>query len=126
MRVEEIKIFLTDLASVRKVSASTQNQALNAIVFLYREVLEIVLEDFSNFLRAKKAQFLPVVLSQEELSKILESMSGRYLLMTSLLYGCGLRLNECLELRIKDIDFDCRVIWIRQEKGKKDRALSFP
>ncbi len=126
MGEKEIVEFLTYLASVKKVSSTTQNQALNAVVFLYKQVLGIDLGNFSYFMKAKKPSILPVVLSQDEVSKILNNMSGRYYLMTALIYGCGLRLNECLELRIKDIDIDRKIIWVRQAKGKKDRAVPLP
>ncbi|MCB0338311.1 MAG: integron integrase [Bdellovibrionales bacterium] len=122
----EIKTFLTHLAKDRKVSASTQNQALNAIVFLYREVLGRELGDFSQFMRAKTSQLLPVILSEGEILEILRNLSGVPLLMTSLLYGAGLRLSECLTLRVKDIDFQRNQIWVRQGKGRKDRVVPLP
>jgi integron integrase len=123
---EEIMEFLTDLATKQNVSSSTQNQALNSISFLYKSVLKIELGDFSNFARAKKPKLLPVVLSKEEVKKILDNLDGSYFLMTALLYGSGLRLKECLRLRIKDIDFERLAIFVRHGKGKKDRSVPLP
>lgn len=126
MGESEIEAFLTHLAKDRKVSASTQNQALNALVFLYKEVLGKTLGDFSKFFRAKGSSRLPVILSEIEVSKILQNLSGVPLLMTSLLYGAGLRLSECLQLRIKDVDFQRNQLWVRQGKGRKDRVVPLP
>ncbi len=126
MKEQEIIEFLTHLANMKKVSASTQNQALNAIVFLYRQVLDIDLGDFSSFARAKKPKLLPIVLSKDEVIAILHNLEGVPFLMTALLYGAGLRLHEVLRLRVKDIDFKRNLIFIRQSKGKKDRVVPFP
>jgi len=126
MGTEEIMEFLTDLATSQNVSSSTQNQALNSISFLYKSVLKIELGDFSNFARAKKPKLLPVVLSKEEVKRILDKLNGSYFLMTALLYGSGLRLKECLRLRIKDVDFDRMAIFVRHGKGKKDRSVPLP
>ena len=126
----EIIQFLTDLAVNQNVSSTTQNQALNALSFLYKSVLEIDLGDFSSFQKAKRPKLLPVVLSQEEVLLVLQKLRSydnqTYYLMTSLLYGCGLRLKECLRLRIKDIDFDRSAIFVRHGKGKKDRSVPLP
>ena len=122
----EIIEFLAYLANKRQVSSSTQNQALNAIVFLYKHVLKISLGNFSSFVRAQKPKLLPVVLSKKEVERLLTHMQDVPLLMTSLLYGCGLRMNECLRLRVKDIDFERNQIFIKQGKGKKDRAVPLP
>lgn len=126
MGTEEISSFLSHLANDGHVSSSTQNQALNAIVFLYKAVLKVDIGDFSNYARAKKPQLLPVVLSSEEVREILHNLEGNYYLITALLYGCGLRLKECLRLRIKDVDFERKAIFVRHGKGKKDRSVPLP
>lgn len=122
----DISSFLTFLAVKRHVSASTQNQALNAIVFLYRKVLDITLDDIESVIRAKPRRRLPVVLSREEIRRIFNFMQQPYLLMACLMYGSGLRLMETLRLRIKDIDFDRRTIMVRSGKGDKDRVTMLP
>jgi len=122
---KEIADFLTHLAVVRKVSASTQNQALNALTFLYKQVLKIPLDHF-EFRRARIGKRLPVVLSREETYKVISHLQGEFQLMASLLYGSGLRLMECLELRIKDIDFDLQEIILRGGKGDNDRRTILP
>jgi integron integrase len=122
----EITQFLSFLAQHRNVSPSTQNQALNAISFLYKRVLEIELGEFSNFVRAKPKRRLPVVLTHEEATRILQLMKGREWLMASLLYGCGLRLTECIRLRVKDIDFQQKALIVREGKGGKDRVTVLP
>lgn len=125
MGSKEIAGFLTYLAAERKVSASTQNQALNALVFLYKKVLDIPLRDF-DFERARIGKRLPVVLSREEANKVLSILHGEYRLMASLLYGSGLRLTECLNLRVKDIDFAMNEIVVRGGKGDNDRRTILP
>jgi len=122
----EINQFLTYLASQRHVSPSTQNQALNAIVFLYKKVLEIDLGDFDDFVRAKGRKKLPVVMTHEEANRVLAELEGTIWLMANLLYGCGLRLSECIRLRVKDIDFQQRAIIVRHGKGGKDRVTVLP
>ena len=122
---KEIADFLTYLAVQRKVSASTQNQALNALIFLYRKVLKIPLREF-DFERARIGKRLPVVLSLDETQKVISNLQGEFHLMASLLYGSGLRLNECLQLRVKDIDFDLREILVRGGKGGNDRRTILP
>ncbi|MGD8926112.1 MAG: integron integrase, partial [Thioalkalispiraceae bacterium] len=122
----EIMEFLTHLAVERNVSPGTQNQALNAIAFLYKKVLEIDLDDFNNFVRAKRKRKLPVVLTHEEATKILSLMQGKTWLMANLLYGCGLRLTECIRLRVKDVIFEQRAIIVRDGKGGKDRVTVLP
>ena len=122
----DIEMFLTHLATDGQVAASTQNQALNALVFLYREVLELELDDFSSYLRAKTPELVPTVLSEDEVAAILSNLQGQALIMVSLLYGSGLRLNELLRLRIKDIDLDRKQIVVRQGKGAKDRVTPLP
>ncbi len=116
--------FLTELAKTG-VSPNTQRQALNAIVFMYKQVLKRDIGDI-NYLYAKKPKKLPTVLSQREAQLLLSHMQGMYWLMASLLYGSGLRLAECLSLRIKDIDFDRQQIIVRSGKGDKDRAVMLP
>jgi integrase len=98
---------------------------LNALVFLYKKVLKIELTDF-NFKPSRKGKQLPVVLGRNEVHKILENLHGEFHLMAALLYGCGLRLNECLGLRVKDIDFDLNEIMIRCGKGDNDRRTLLP
>ncbi len=111
MGAHEITAFLNHLASERHVSASTQNQALCALVFLYKTVLETPLGDLEGLVRAKRARRLPVVLSSEEVIQLLSQLQGAQWLMATLLYGSGLRLLECLRLRVKDLDFERRVIY---------------
>lgn len=122
----EVEGFLTHLAMHGRVSASTQNQALSALLFLYREVLQIDLPWMENIRRAKKPERLPVVLSREEVAALLAEMNGVTWLMASLLYGAGLRLMECVRLRVQDVDFVRREITVRQGKGGKDRRTMLP
>jgi integron integrase len=124
----ELKIssFLSHLVNDRNVSANTQRQALNAVVFLYKKVLKQDIGDIGNFYKSKKPRKLPVVFSQSEVLRILNNLSGKYNLIGSLMYGSGLRINECLSLRIKDIDFDRKIITVSQAKGKKDRNVPLP
>jgi site-specific recombinase XerD len=126
MGTPEIEAFLTHLAIEGEVSASTQNQALNAILFLYRHVLQQELDRRIDAIRAKRPTRLPVVLSPEEARAIIQHTSGIYRLLLQLLYGSGLRLRECLELRIKDIDFAQNQLMVRSGKGGKDRITLFP
>jgi site-specific recombinase XerC len=121
MAEAEITRYLTHLAVDGKVSASTQNQALSAILFLYRNVLNLELEFLDGVVRAKKPSRLPVVYHREEMERVLAQLQGGKWLMASLLYGCGLRLMECLRLRVKDLDFQYRQITVRDGKGEKDR-----
>lgn len=122
---DEISAFLSHLATERKVSASTQNQALSAILFLYREVLGIQL-DWVKIVRAKRPFRLPVVMTREEVRVLLDAMSGTPWLVASLLYGGGMRLTEGLRVRIKDIEFTRREITIRDGKGQRDRVTVLP
>jgi integron integrase len=122
----EITAFLTHLAVRAKVSASTQNQALSALLFLYREVLHRDLEWLDGIVRAKRPTRLPVVLSRREVAVLLAELHGTTWLMASLLYGSGLRLLECCHLRVKDLDFDRGEITVRDGKGRKDRVTIFP
>ncbi len=123
---KEISQFISHLATDRRVASSTQNQALNAIVFLYKRVLNIELGNFGHMERAKKPEKLPTVMSRTEVNKVLSSMSGINQLMAKLLYGCGLRLMECVRLRVKDIDFEQNHIIVRDGKGMKDRSTMLP
>lgn len=122
----DIERFLTHLAVDRSVSASTQNQALNALVFLYREVLRMDAPVLAEIVRARKPRRLPVVLTQDEVRAVLEQLQGAAWLVAALLYGSGLRLLECLTLRIKDIDFETHEIRVRDGKGRRDRVAPLP
>ena len=122
----EIGQFLSGLARDTHVSASTQNQALNALLFLYREVLRKEIGYVNGVIRAKKPRRLPVVLTKEEVKAVLSRLSGTTWLMTMLLYGAGLRLLECCRLRVKDIDFSRNQIMVRACKGDKDRYTMLP
>ena len=117
---------MTHLAVEGKVSASTQNQAKSAILFLYREVLEIELPWLGNVQQAKVPKRLPVVLTREEVQALLSRLEGTHWLIASLLYGSGLRVMECLRLRVKDIEFSRREILVRDGKGFKDRVTMLP
>ena len=121
MAEPEINTFLTHLAVEKKVSASTQNQALSALLFLYRHVIGVGVGDLGNIIRARKPKHLPVVLSREEVKAVLSHLHGDKWLMVSLIYGTGIRLMECLNLRVQDIDFSRCEILIRSGKGNKDR-----
>jgi integron integrase len=122
----EVEAFLSDLAVNGRVSAATQNQALSALLFLYREVLEIQLPWLDNVTRAKPSRRLPVVLTPVEVRAVLDRMEGTYGLMARLLYGTGMRLMECVRLRVKDVDFGRNEILIRDGKGAKDRVTMLP
>ncbi|MGN6520952.1 MAG: integron integrase [Dokdonella sp.] len=122
----EVEAFLSGLATDAGVAASTQNQALSAILFLYREVLRIDLPWLKDVVRAKRPCRLPVVLSKDEVSRLLAAMDGRTWLLASLLYGTGMRLMECLRLRVKDIDFARNEILVCDGKGGKDRRTMLP
>ena len=126
MGVEEVGRFLSDLAVTHKVASSTQNQAFNALLFLYREVLHQEFGQLEGVERAKRPQRLPVVLTREEVQRMLAGMSGTHQLMAKLLYGTGMRLMECVRLRVKDVDFGQNHIVVRDGKGFKDRATIFP
>jgi integron integrase len=123
---DEIKDYLDYLAQVRNVSGGTQNQALNAIAFLYNQVLKVDPGSFEEFVRARRTRRLPEVLTQKEVHKLLKCMAGISYLMSGLLYGSGLRLMECVRLRVKDLDFERRQIMVRDGKGHKDRITVFP
>jgi integron integrase len=122
----DIENYLSHLATTVKVSASTQNQALSALLFLYKKVLDQDLPWLNEIVRAKRPTRVPTVLSRREVARILDAMQGKYWLMASLLYGSGLRIIECLRLRIKDFDFDHLQLTIRDGKGHKDRRTMMP
>lgn len=122
----EISAFLTDLAVHKNVTASTQNQALSALLFLYKQVLGIELAWLDGVTRAKRPSRLPVVLPREQVLQLLDGMGGTNGLIARLLYGTGMRLMEAMRLRVQDIDFDYRQIIVRQGKGAKDRATVLP
>jgi integron integrase len=126
MGAVEIEAFLTHLAIERNVSASTQNQALSALLFLYKEVLQVELPWLSTMERAKKPQRLPTVLTVREVNEVLGKLEGTIGLMVRLLYGTGMRLMECVRLRVKDVDFEMRQITVRDGKGAKDRVTMLP
>lgn len=125
-REDKARAFLTRLVRERNVSASTQRQALNAIAFFYRDVLREEVADFSTFERAKKPRTLPAVLSVEEVRAVLDNLTGVHKTVAQLLYGAGLRLNEAITLRVKDIDFSRNAITVRRGKGGKDRVVPLP
>ena len=127
MGKDEIEAFLTYLAVTKNVSPTTQNQAFNAILFLYKEVMGINTSEWNiQALRAKRKDHMPVVLTKEEVKQVIFYMNGVYKLMLSLMYGCGLKMNELLRLRIKDIDFGFDNIYIWDSKSQKDRILPLP
>jgi integron integrase len=126
MGVDEIRAYLTHLAVEKNVAASTQNIALSALLFLYKQVLKIDLPYIDKIERAKKPKRVPVVYSRAEVKSILANLEGTPYLIASLLYGCGLRLTECLSLRVKDLDFEYRQITIRDGKGAQDRITMMP
>lgn len=126
MAEAEIREFLANLAVQHKISASTQTVALSALLFLYRDVLKQELPYVDGIERAKSAKRLPVVFSRAEVQSVLAHLSGTYHLIASLLYGAGLRLNEALSLRVKDIDFEGNQLTVREGKGDKDRVTMLP
>ncbi len=126
MGAAEIEAFLTYLAVERSVAASTQNQALAALLFLYREVLSVNLSWLENFRPAKKSSRVPVVLTKDEVKIIIGQIEGTNWLIAILLYGAGLHLNEALRLRVKDIGFGFQQIVVRDGKGGKDRFTVLP
>jgi len=126
LSTEHVRRFLEYLAVERKVAASTQNQALSAILFFFKRVLQRELGDFSDTVRAARGRRLPVVLSREEIQRFLATGEGTSGLMLRLIYGAGLRLMECLRLRVKDVDFERNSILVRAGKGDKDRTVMMP
>jgi integron integrase len=123
---EDVAAFLASLATRRRVSASTQNQAFSAILFLYRRVLERELKGLETVPRAKRPERVPLVLSRSEIGEILTRLEGSPRLMAALMYGSGLRLLECARLRVKDVDFDRHELTVRAGKGQKDRITLLP
>ncbi|WP_457750190.1 integron integrase [Sulfurimonas sp.] len=127
MEKAEIELFLTYLATQKRVSPTTQNQAFSAILFLYKEVLGVDTKEWNiQALRAQERKHIPVVLTRDEVKKVIENLDGIYNLIVSLMYGCGLRMNEALNLRIKDIDFGFDKVYIWDSKSLKDRTLPLP
>ena len=126
MGAVEVEAFLSRLATLDDVAASTQNQALSALLFLYRQVLDIELPWMESVVRAKRPQRVPVVLSREEVDRMLALLDGQLWLMAALLYGTGMRLMECVRLRVKDVDFGRAEICVRNGKGGKDRRVPLP
>ena len=122
----EVESFLSALATAGRVAAGTQNQALSALLFLYREVLRVELPWMESLVRAKRPQRVPTVLSRGEVRRLLAALDGRDWLMAALLYGTGMRLMECLRLRVKDVDFSRGEITVRDGKGGKDRRVPLP
>jgi integron integrase len=126
MGVQEVQQFLTHLAVDGRVAASTQSQALSAILFLYQQVLKQDIGWIEEVVRAKQPHRVPVVLTQDEVAAVLRQLSGTTWLMATLLYGAGLRLMECVRLRVKDVDFSYNQIVVRDGKGHKDRVTMLP
>ena len=123
---EDVKDFMTSLAVEQNVSASSQNQAFNAVLFLFRHVLDKDMGNIGEAIRAKRKQRLPVVLVRSEMDRLFEQMRGLNLLMARMIYGCGLRLAECVKLRVKDVDFERNAVTIRSGKGDKDMETVLP
>ena len=122
----DVKKFLSHIALHDRVSASTQNQAFNALLYLFRNILQKNLSDLADTVRARQRRRLPVVLTREEIHRLFSFLEGTYLLMAQLLYGSGLRILECIQLRVKDIDFANNLLIIRAGKGEKDRSTVLP
>lgn len=119
LEATDMKNYITHLALHGRVSASTQNQAFNALLFFYCHILHIEVDDLTSVARAKRKINLPTVLNRDEVKNLLSYLDGVYLLMAQLMYGCGLRLTECLRLRIKDIDFENDLLMVRSGQGGK-------
>jgi integron integrase len=126
MGEKEINQFLSKLAIEGKISASTQNQALSALLFLYRNVLKREVDDLGDVVRARKTKRLPIVMTREEVRAVMSRLDGQVWVMACLMYGAGLRLNECLGLRVQDIDFGANQLAVRSGKGSKDRVTMLP
>lgn len=121
-----MKAYLTYLAVTCKVSASTQNQAFNALLFLFRHILKKDFGDHKDIPRAKRSSYIPVVLTRQEVDAVLRRLPQPYDLVVKLLYGCGLRLFECLKLRVQNFNFDEGVLTVIDGKGKKSRTVPIP
>jgi len=127
MGKREIEEFLTNLAVIQKVSPTTQNQAFSAILFLYRDVLQIDMKEWNiQALRAQERKHIPVVLTKLEVKQIIDEIDGLYQVIVKLMYGCGLRMSEVLNIRVKDIDFGFNKVYIWDSKSLKDRTLPLP
>lgn len=126
MTMDDVKGFLSFLAVEKKVAASSQNQAFNALLFLFKHVLEKEFGKVEGVVRAKRRAYIPVVLSRNEVDRIIKHLEYPYDLVVKLLYGCGLRLFECLKLRIQDVNIEMKVLTIHDGKGQKDRTLPLP
>ncbi len=124
--MDDVKGFLSFLAVNKKIAASSQNQAFNALLFLFRHVLEKDFGKVEGVVRAKRKPYIPVVLSREEIDRIIARLDKPYALVVKLLYGCGLRLFECLQLRVQDLNFAMRVLTVHDGKGQKDRTVPLP
>jgi integron integrase len=122
----QINQYLTFLAVKKNVAAATQNQALNAIVFMYKHLIHKEINNIGDYIRAKRSKKIPVVLSKDEVQLLFNHLSGVYKLIAGLLYGSGLRIMECMRLRLKDIDFKYKCITVRDGKGQKDRVTILP
>ncbi|NVM23345.1 MAG: integron integrase [Desulfobacterales bacterium] len=122
----DVKDFLTFLATKRKVSASSQNQAFNALLFFFRHVLKKEFGEIKGVPRAKKKPYIPVVLSREEIDSIISALALPYDLIVKMLYGCGLRISECMSLRVQSFNFDNLILTVHDGKGKKDRTVPLP
>ncbi|MBT3590720.1 MAG: integron integrase [Candidatus Marinimicrobia bacterium] len=123
---EAFNAYLTHLAKKKKVSAATQNLARNAILFLYKYVLKKDIGDSNNYVIAKRSRKVPTVFSQDEAKRVIAQLEGRNAIIVKLLYGTGMRISECLQLRIKDVDFDQNLIVVRDGKGEQDRVTMLP
>ncbi|MER2530313.1 MAG: integron integrase, partial [Candidatus Competibacter sp.] len=126
LSMDDVKGFLSFLAVHKNISASSQNQAFNALLFLFKHVLEREFGKVEGVVRAKRRRTIPVVLSREEVDRIVARLDARYVLVAKLLYGCGLRLFECLKLRVQDLNFAMRVLTVHDGKGQKDRTVPLP
>ena len=126
LSMDDVKGFLSFLAVHKNISASSQNQAFNALLFLFKHVLEREFGKVEGVVRAKRRRYIPVVLSREEVDRIVARLDARYVLVAKLLYGCGLRLFECLKLRVQDLNFAMRVLTVHDGKGQKDRTVPLP
>ncbi|MBU1055992.1 MAG: phage integrase N-terminal SAM-like domain-containing protein, partial [Proteobacteria bacterium] len=126
LSADDVKEFLTSLAVKRKVASSTQNQAFNSLLFFYRHILKKEFGKIDGVVRAKRKPYIPVVLSREEIDSILSLLEKPYALVVKLLYGCGLRLFECLNLRVHCMNFDAGILTVHDGKGQKDRTVPLP
>jgi integron integrase len=126
MGFPEVEAFQTHLANDQKLSASSQNQALSAVLFLYRHVLKIELHGSTNSLRANKPEHVPAVMTKDEIQRVFKHLSGVPLLMAQLMYGSGIRVSECVQLRVKDLDMEYLTVTVHDGKGEKDRVTILP